>query len=308
MHTLIQEYMIASFYFAPRGRERLIYLGEQISHRHLHHADKLIGVVGDAGSGKSSLIKGLFPGLELSNDDDMVNPRKIMQVRDTLDDLHEAATYHIDMQFQLAFTQMFEIVEFVSSVLAKGKRVVVEHFNLLYPMLNRNADMMIGIGGEIVVTRPSVFGPSPDELKRAVNTSLKYRKMAHTAEDTTILLLTKEFGIKRDLFYSSDIHSGFVLRFTEKVELDFERLAKRIDEEFAKNQPVCYYDEDHIMIGSGVTDCTGPRLHVTNTSEIKNFTLIKRFIDDAKTNTYCLVGLINNGEEKLENRNTLTFY
>lgn len=307
MHTYIQEYMIASFYFAPRGRERLIYLGEQISHRHLYHADKLIGIIGDAGSGKSSLIKGMFPGLELSNDDDTINPRKIMQVRDLMEDLHEAGTYHIDMRFQLAFTQMFEIVEFVEALLAKGRRVVIEHFNLLQPALGRNADMMIGIGGEIIVTRPSVFGPSAVELYDAVHTSLKYRKMAHTAEDTTILLLTREFGIKRELFYSSDIHSGFVLKFNDEVDIDFEKLSNRIHEEFAKNQQVCYHDEDHIMIGEGVTDCTGPRLHVTNTSEIENFTLVKKFIKDAKTDTYCLVGLINNGEDKIENRNSLHF-
>ena len=56
-----------------------MFLGEQISHRHLNYSDRLIGIVGDAGAGKSSLIKGMFPGLQLSNDDDIVNPRKMLK-------------------------------------------------------------------------------------------------------------------------------------------------------------------------------------------------------------------------------------
>ena len=82
MRNLIQEYSIYARYFAPRGRERLLFLGEQISQRHLHFRDRLVGIIGDAGSGKSSLIKGMFPGLELTNDDDTLDPRKIMLVRD----------------------------------------------------------------------------------------------------------------------------------------------------------------------------------------------------------------------------------
>ena len=73
----LQQYLISTQYFAPRGKERLIFLGDHISQRHLLYTDRLIGIVGDAGSGKSSLIKGMFPGLELTNDDDIINPRKI---------------------------------------------------------------------------------------------------------------------------------------------------------------------------------------------------------------------------------------
>ncbi|MEA4948993.1 MAG: alanine-tRNA synthetase second additional domain-containing protein, partial [Petrimonas sp.] len=113
MRNFIQEYMVSSQYFAPRGKERLMFLGEQISHRHLNYSDRLIGIVGDAGAGKSSLIKGMFPGLQLSNDDDIVNPRKIMQVRNSLLEVEDATTFHIDVRFQMAFTQMYEIVDYV---------------------------------------------------------------------------------------------------------------------------------------------------------------------------------------------------
>ena len=138
MRNLIQEYSVSSQYYAPRGKERLIFLGEQIAQQHLHYNDKLIGIVGDSGSGKSSLIKGMFPGLELSNDDDVMSPRKIMQARNIFEDLDDAASYHIDVRFAMAFVQMYEIVDFIQEVLSRKRRVVIEHFNLIYPALGVN--------------------------------------------------------------------------------------------------------------------------------------------------------------------------
>lgn len=308
MRNLIQEYNVFSQYFAPRGRERLLFLGEQISHRHLHYNDQLIGIVGDAGSGKSSLIKGMFPGIELSNDDDTLNSRKIMQIRNMELDVHEATTYHIDMRFQTAFTQMHEIVDFVERIIEGGRRVIVEHFDLLYPALRRNADIIVGIGEEIIVTRPSVFGPLPQSIYEMVHASLRYRKIAHTIEDITIQLLHAEFGIDHELFYSSDMRNGFVLKFVKKVDLDFEHLAVRIDEEIAKCLPVSYYDEDHIKIGDKIIQCAGPRLHICNTSEVEQFTLIKQFIKDHKTDTYCLVGCLSSNDNiDIHNQNTIYF-
>src|SRR5690554_7374853 len=81
MRSFIQQYMVSAQYFAPRGKERLMFLGEQITHKHLSYTDRLVGIIGDAGAGKSSFIKGMFPGLQLSNDDDIVRPDKVMQVR-----------------------------------------------------------------------------------------------------------------------------------------------------------------------------------------------------------------------------------
>lgn len=294
MRSLIQEYSIYSLYFAPRGKERLLFLGDQIVHRHIQFSDKLIGIIGDAGSGKSSLIHGMFPGLELTNNDDTLDARKIMQVRDLEKDFSKATTYHLDMRFQTAFTQMHEIVDFVNAALQHRRRVIVEHFNLLYPALQRTADLMIGIGEEIIVLRPSVFGPSPQNVYDVVHTSLQFRKMAHTVEDITIHLLETEFGVDHSLFFSSDIRNGFLLRFTRQVSLDFAALAKRIDERLAENLPVRYHDENHILIGDLVVQCSGPRLHVRNTSEIKVFRLLQRFIYDEKTDTYCLVGMLRN--------------
>ncbi|MDL2271962.1 hypothetical protein LJC23_02905 [Desulfovibrio sp. OttesenSCG-928-I05] len=289
-----------SLYFAPRGKERLLFLGEELGRRHLRFQDKLIGIIGDAGSGKSSLIRGMFPGLELTNNDDAMDMHKIMQVRDLDDNFTNGTTFHLDMRFQLAFTQMHEIVSFVQNAMANDRRVIVEHFNLLYPALQEHADVMIGIGEEIIVVRPTVFGPTPQSMYDMVHMSLKYRKMAHTVEDIAIRLLMDEFGIDHKYFYSSDIKNGFLLRFTKEIDLDFPKLAKRIDERLAECLTVHYHDETNIMLGDRVIHCTGPRLHVRNTSEITGFRLLEQFIRDEKTDTYCLVGLLDHEETNFE--------
>ena len=307
MRNLIQEYMVSSQYFAPRGRERLMFLGEQIAHKHLHYSDSLIGIVGDAGSGKSSLINGMFPGLELSNDDDIINPRKIMQVRDLMQDIPDAATYHLDMRFQMAFTQMYEIVDFVKAVLKMKRRVVIEHFNLLYEALGINADIIVGIGEEIIVTRPTVFGPIPESIYEIVHTSLKFRKMAHTAEEVVAQVLQKEFGISTDDFYSSDIRNGFVLKFLKDPKVDLDKLEVLSQEMLSQNLDVSYYDEDHIKMGDKIIPCDGARFHVNNTSEIEYFSLLKGLIQDPKTKLFNLIGVIDGNLENMENRNTLYF-
>lgn len=305
--SLIQEYTIYALYFAPRGKKRLLFLGDQIGRRHLHFDDKLVGIIGDAGSGKSSLIKGMFPGLELTNDDDRLAPRKIMQVRDLDETFDNATTFHVDMRFQTAFTQMHEIVDFVQRALKNERRVIVEHFDLLYPALQVTADIMIGIGEEIIVVRPTVFGPLPQNIYDVVHTSLKYRKMAHTVEDLTIQLLLNEFGIDHKYFFSSDIKNGFLLRFTERVDLDLNALAERIQQRLSEHLPVRYHDEGHIAIGDTLMLCSGPRLHMSNTSEVTNFKLIRHFIRDEKTDTYCLVGLLGNQEEEAGKLNNFQF-
>lgn len=307
MRHLIQEYMVSSQYFAPRGKERLMFLGEQISHRHLNFTDRLIGIVGDAGAGKSSLIKGMFPGLQLSNDDDIVNPRKIMQVRNSLMEVDDASTFHIDIRFQMAFTQMYEIVDFVNSLLERKRRVVIEHFNLLYPMLGRNADVIVGIGEEIIVTRPTLFGPNPDSVYKIVHESLEFRKMAHSAEVVTTYILHHQFGVKEEDYFFSDIRNGFVMKFYKKLDIDLEKLSELIHAGINEHLSISYHDEDHIVLGDKIMECDGPRFHVSNTSEIKNFMLVKEFVHDPATNTYCLIGLVDHFEGDLTNRNTRYF-
>jgi len=283
-------------YFAPRGKERLLLLGEQLSQRHLSFSDRLIGIVGDAGSGKSSVINGLLPGLELVNDDDNINPMKIMQVRD-LDRSFDAGTYHIDMRFQLAFTQMYEVVSFVKEALKRNRRLIIEHFDQLYPFLGMNADLIIGIGEEIVVTRPNIFGPLPKDIYDIVFTSVKYRRMAHTAEDITTMLLSTKFGYESGNWTHSDVRRGFVLNFKEKPSIDLAELESMIKEKIGEKLPVSYYDDNHIKIGDDLQYCTSPRIHLTNTGDVEEFQLISEFLYDERSDDYALVGLI--GEKRV---------
>lgn len=309
----LQEHWVSSQYYAPRGKERLLTLGEQLAHFHLSFTDRLIGFIGDSGSGKSSLIRGIFPGLELANDDDVLDPRKIMQVRRGMQNMREASTYHIDMRFQSAFTQMYEIVDFVQEALDNGKRVVVEHFNLLNQALGRNADLIFAIGEEIIVTRPTIFGPQPQTLYNIVHESLKYRKMAHSAEEIAGYALEILFGIDMSKYYSADIPSGFVLKFNENPNLttsDLDKLEAKILELIDKDTAIDYYDEDHIMIGKEIIPCDGPRIHVRSTGEIEFFSLHKELIYDKRYDAYCLVGLLDRdpkSHEVINNRNSFYF-
>jgi len=71
MQERLESHIISS-YFAPRGHNRMYALGRHLAQIYLSPFDKLIGIIGDAGAGKSALIRGMFPGLELTNDDDGV--------------------------------------------------------------------------------------------------------------------------------------------------------------------------------------------------------------------------------------------
>jgi len=296
----LHEFHIYSVYFAPRGRERLLKMGDQISQWYLSYEDKLIGIVGDSGSGKSLILKGMFPGVDLSNDDDGLDIHKVMQVRNGLDQNYRNASYHIDMRFQLAFAQMYEIVDFVKGALENGRRVIIEHFDLIYPYLKINADLLLGIGEEIIVTRPNLFGPLPKDIYNIVISSLKYRRMAHTAEDLTTLVLTKDYE-KPFKPINSDVRGGFILNFEKKPDINIEELENKVKNMISKNLDISYRDEEHICIGeSEIVNCTGPRIHVRNTSEIENFNLLKEFKYDRSIDLYSLVGTVGKRRTDIE--------
>jgi len=78
------------------------------------------------------LIRGLFPGLELTNDDDGANSRGAALFSFSEDDFYAAHTFHIDARFENAFHQKAQIAEAVSRAVADGRRVIVEHFDFIY--------------------------------------------------------------------------------------------------------------------------------------------------------------------------------
>ena len=303
MRSIIHTAAFYSVYFAPRGRERLLFLGEEISQRHLSFEDKLIGIIGDAGSGKSSLIKGMFPGLELINDDDRLDSHKVVLAKDHAESINEATTFHLDIRFQMAFTQMHEIITFVRETLERDRRIIIEHFDMLYPFLKTRADIMIGIGEEIIVTRPGIFGPLPRDISDIVHNSLKYRKMVHTAEDIVTMLLEREYKINHT-WKNSDVRRGFVLVFDQKPDIDLGELEDKVRGIINNNIDVSYYDEVHIKLGDyEPVKCNGPRIHVRNTSEIENFSLLRDFTYDRYNDTYSLVGLVGSEKQDIEDLN-----
>ncbi|MBP2626803.1 MAG: hypothetical protein H6Q68_1514 [Firmicutes bacterium] len=299
MKSVMHEQLMYASYFAPRGRNRMYVLGQQVSERYLSPLDRLIGVVGAAGAGKSSMIKGMFPGLELTNDDDGVNLRPLPLLKNIDKGFFTCHTYHMDTRFELAFTQIHVLAEAVKQALSHGKRVIIEHFDLLYPSLGINADVLLGIGGEVIVVRPNLFGPFPKEIVDVSIKTLQYRKMAHSAEDLTASILLKDYGVSKP-FGHRDVHHGFVLEYPMKIDIDLKEVEKKVKQIIDEGVNVCYSDEGHINIGDVSWACTGPRTHVRNTEEIENFRLFHEYKYDPKSETYLIIGLVGPVNENLD--------
>lgn len=292
---------IFSSYYAPRGAHRMNALGQQIAQLYLHPTDKLIGIIGEAGSGKSALIRGMFPGLELTNDDNgvYVRPLPILE-QDRGFAFFSPHTYHLDIRFENGFTQMTELADAISEVLKNGKRVVVEHFDLVYPVLGANANLLIGVGEQVLVARPNVFGPEPDEIKEAVYKSLPYRLMAHTAEDICGMFIDDD---DNERCGHADLHHGFAITFADrKPNIDIVELERKVNEVIAQNLPVTYVDDHHISIGDSVQICDGPRVHVHHTGQVENFRLMHHYIYDRFQKYYMLVGCVGEKSDELLKR------
>jgi len=291
----VKEDLIFSTYYAPRGRMRLYKLGRELAQRYLAPSDLLVGIIGKTGSGKSTLIKGLFPGLELTNDDSGVNVRSTPLFTFSEDDFFSGHTFHIDYQYEKAFHQQFEIVDAINRAIDNNRRVVVEHFDLVYPYLGYNAQIIFGIGEEIIVARPTVFGPSPESIRKVVYKTIRYRLMAHSAEDITSLVLAKDYQYKNPVLHS-DVKHGFVISFPDKPVISIIELEKKILEIIAADIPICPSGESHITIGADRVYCTGVRTHVKHSSEIEGFHLKKHYLYDPITKKYLLVGVVGKKE------------
>ena len=285
----MQDSNLYSFYFAPRGNRRMADLGMQLSQMYLSPFDHIIGIFGDAGAGKSLLIKGMFPGLDLTNDDEGVNVRPLPLLHEDLSDPFSPHTYHLDIRFESAFTQMHVLADAILEAARYGKMVIVEHFELIHPFLNRNADLLVGIGEEIIITRPNMFGPLPENIAGIVHKSVAYRKMAHTLEDLCVYFMGEGYAQDGP---RSDVRHGFVLLFEEKPSVDLEWLEEKVREAVKKDLPVSYYDENHVQIGDYIIECLGPRMHISSTGKIEDFSLVKDYPQDPATGYYMLIGLI----------------
>ena len=292
---------ILSSYYAPRGHNRMYALGMQIAQLYLNPHDRLIGIIGEAGSGKSALIRGMFPGLELTNDDNGVYVRPLpLLEQDRGFAFFAPHTYHVDIRFENGFTQMATLAEAITEALEKGRRVVVEHFDLIYPFLGANANILIGVGEQVLVARPNIFGPEPEEIRDAVYKSLPYRLMAHTAEDLCEMCMT-EFD--RERCGHDDVRHGFAIYFPDiPPEIDIPALETQVNAIIAENLPVGYVDDNHISVGDRVHKCNGPRIHVHRTGQIQNFRLMHHLIYDRFKKRYMLVGCVGEGSDEILKR------
>ena len=302
----MQKSHLYSMFFAPRGNHRMADLGMQIAAQYLSPFDKLIGLIGEAGSGKSMLVKGMFPGVELTNDDEGVNVRPLPLLN--IDDIgfYTPHTYHLDIRFESGFMQMHELAEAILYAVNKGKRVIVEHFEMIYPFLNRNAHLLIGVGEEVIITRPTLFGPKPQDISDVVFKSLHYRLMVHSAEDICEFYL-KQQGIDYHMYDHSDVRHGFILSFEKKPEIDLYDLEYKANAMIQMDLPISYVDEYHIMIGEHICGCTGPRMHVRSTDMIKKLTLLKNFLQEPITDRFLMVGMVGESvEEKFDELNRIT--
>ncbi|MGM0601483.1 MAG: alanine-tRNA synthetase second additional domain-containing protein [Candidatus Rifleibacteriota bacterium] len=286
-----QETLIYSVYYAPRGRQRLYVLGGQLANRYLTPSDHLIGVIGVEGSGKSTLIKGLFPGLELTNDDEGVNVKPTPIYDFHPDDYFSPHTFHLDVRYELAFKQKYEVVEAIQKVIEDERRVVVEHFDLIYDALGYNAQILFGIGDEVLVARPTVLGPVPASIKSIVETTTKYRKMAHSAEDIITYILATEYKYKRRVLHS-DVKHGFVIKFPEKPQIDLKKLEARVKQIIDEDVPIVTPAKDKIKIGDWEMYCTGARTHVKSTGGITDFRIHPDYVYDPIWKEYMMIGMV----------------
>ncbi len=293
--TQLSENLIYATYYAPRGRQRLYMLGAELARRYLYPSDLLIGIIGAEGSGKSTLIRGLFPGLELTNDDDGVNVRPAHLWSFSTDDYFAPHTFHVDVRYEGAFHQSYEIAEAITNAVSHGRRVVVEHFDLVHEALGYNAQVLFGIGEEVIVARPSVFGPFPDSIKAVVDRTIKYRFMAHSAEDITGWVLARDYNYRIPVHHS-DVKHGFVISFQEKPPIDLDRLERGVAEIIAANVPIEIAGEDKISIGGNVIPCTGTRTHCHRSGEIESFRLLKEYRYHPITREHMLVGIVGKPE------------
>ncbi len=295
-HVATRESLVFATYYAPSGRLRLYNVARTLAERYLTPTDLLIGIIGAEGSGKSTLIKGLFPGLELTNDDDGINVRPTPLMHFSASDPFSGHTFHIDARYELAFHQVYQLVEAVNRAISHGRRVIVEHFDLLYGALGYNAQVIFGIGEEIIVARPTVFGPFPEAIRAIVHRTIHFRRMAHSAGDITNALIHKDHPYLLTIG-RSDVKQGFVMNFQHKPDIDLPLLEQKVRDVIARDVPITPQGEGQIQIGEDAITCTGTRTHVKSSGLIDNFRLHHEFVFDPIASEYLLVGLVGRKEE-----------
>ncbi|MBP8971676.1 alanine-tRNA synthetase second additional domain-containing protein, partial [Myxococcota bacterium] len=131
----------------------------------------------------------------------------------------------------------FEIVDAIHKAIENGRRVVIEHFDMIYQALGFNANIIFAIGEEVIVTRPTVFGPMPAAIKKVVDATARYRRMAHSAEDITSQILATDYDYTRRVLHS-DVKRGFTIKFPEIPDISIAELEEKVKKVIAADVPI----------------------------------------------------------------------
>jgi len=230
-----------------------------------------------------------------TNDDDGVNVRPAQLYGFSADDYFAPHTFHIDVRYERAFRQNWQIAEAITAAVSHGRRVVVEHFDLIHEALGYNAQIIFGIGEEVIVARPSVFGPFPASIKAVVDRTIKFRLMAHSAEDITSFVLERDWNYRIPVHHS-DVKHGFVISFAQAPAIDLEELETKVKAIIAADVPIAPAGENRIAIGDHQIPCTGTRTHVKRSGQIECFRLLKEFRYHPIFREHMLVGTVGSDE------------
>ncbi len=144
-------------YRNPGDKFGLRRLGKKVSEKFVSEEDKLIGLVGNPKVGKSALIEGMLPELGLTNDDEGINIRPLPIMIDFKNDIFKSHTYHLDVLFESAFYPRYMLLRAVNFALTNGKRVVIEHFDIIEDKVEIKPDLKVIINEDICIIRPDKF-------------------------------------------------------------------------------------------------------------------------------------------------------
>ena len=113
-----------NFFFAPRGNRRVMELGRKITQMYLNPFDKIIGIIGAKDSGKSMLIKGMFPGIQMVESDDEFDILNMPLLNAEDVGFYTPRTFHVDVRSARKYVSLEEIAKAVHNVIGMNKRVI----------------------------------------------------------------------------------------------------------------------------------------------------------------------------------------
>jgi len=128
-----------------------------------------------------------------------------------------------------------------------------------------------------------------------VDRTLKFRLMAHSAEDITTSIMERDYNYRRPVLHS-DVKHGFVIKFPEKPTVDINELEQKVLEVIASDVPVFQAGENRIRIGKTDLFCTGTRTHVKSTGQIDNFRLVHEYKFNPLSKDWMLIGIVGRRE------------